>query len=51
MVRGGVVLELSSGEEVCPGVRIIGTEDTEISLDFLVGWFGLSVSLGVVCGG
>ena len=51
MMRGRVVLELSSGEETSPGVGVVGTEDSEISFDFLVSLFGLPISLGVVCSG
>ena len=47
----GVVLELGGSKELGPLVRVIGTEDTEISFYFLVGWFGLSVGLWVVGSG
>ena len=42
------MLKFGGGKEFRPLVRIIGTEDTEISFDFLIGSFSLSVSLGVV---
>ena len=45
------MMELSSGKEVSPFLWIAGTEDMEISFDLLVGSFGLSICLGVVCGG
>ena len=32
-------------------MRIIGTEDAEVGFDFLIGTFGLSISLGVVGSG
>ena len=44
-------MELSGGKEVSPFPWIVGTEDTDISFDLLVGWFGLSICLRVVCGG
>ena len=50
-MRNRVVLELSRGKELRPLMRIIGTEDTEISFDFLIGSFSLSISLGVVGSG
>ena len=34
-----------------PLVGVVGTEDTEISFYFLIGWFGLSVGLGMVGSG
>ena len=43
-----VVLEFSGGEELRPLVRVVGTEDLKISLYFLIGSFGLSISLGVI---
>ena len=46
MMGGSVVLELGCGEEVSPGLGIVGAEDSEVGLDFLVGAFGLSISLG-----
>ena len=45
------MLEFGRGKELRPLVRIIGAEDTEISFDFLIGSFSLSISLGVVGGG
>ena len=47
----GVVLEFGRGKELRPLVRIIGAEDTEISFDFLIGSFSLSISLGVIGSG
>ena len=44
------MLEFGRGKKLRPLVGIIGTEDTEISFDFLIGSFGLSISLGVVGG-
>ena len=45
------MLESGRSKELRPLVRIIGAEDTEVSFDFLIGSFSLSISLGVVgCG-
>ena len=44
-------MKLSSGEEVCPFLRVVGTEDAEIGFDLLIGPFSLSICLRVVCGG
>ena len=46
-----VVLEFGRGKELRPLVRIMGAEDTEISFDFLIGSFSLSVSLGMISSG
>ena len=35
-MRNGVVVEFGCGEEFCPFLGIVGTEDSEISLNFLV---------------
>ena len=48
---GGVVVEFGRGEELYPFGRVIGTEDVEIGLEFLIGPFSLSISLRVVGGG
>ena len=45
------MLEFSGSEGLRPLVRVVGTEDLKISLDFLICSFGLSISLGVICGG
>ena len=45
------MMELSSREEVCPFLRVVGAEDTEICSNLLIGSFSLSISLWVVCGG
>ena len=44
-------MKLSSGKEVCPFLRVVGTEDAEIDFNLLIGLFGLSICLGVICGG
>ena len=44
----GVVLELSGGKELGPLVWVIYAEDPDVSFDFLIGSFSLSVSLGVI---
>ena len=46
-----IVLELGRGKELRPLVRVIGTEDMEVSFYFLVGWFGLSVGLRIIGSG
>ena len=47
----GIVLEFGRGKELGPLVGIIGTEDTEISLYFLIGSFSLSISLRMIGSG
>ena len=44
------MVEFSCGKEFQPFLGIVGTEDSEIGLDFLVGLFGLPISLRVVGG-
>ena len=44
-------MKLSSGKEVCPFLRVVGTEDAKICFNFLIGSFSLSVSLWVICSG
>ena len=44
-------MKLSGREEVCPFLRVVGTEDMKIDFDLLIGLFSLSISLWVVCGG
>ena len=44
------MVKLSSGKEVCPFLRVIGTEDTKVCFNFLIGSFCLSVHLRVVHG-
>ena len=50
-MRNRVVKEFSCGEKFCPFLRIVGTEDSEISLNFLVGSLSLSIHLRVISGG
>ena len=45
------MMKLSGGKEVCPFPRVVGTEDAEIGFNLLIGLFGLSVCLRVICGG
>ena len=45
------MVEFSGGEELHPFSWVIGAEDTEIGLEFLIGSFSLSISLGVVGSG
>ena len=49
-VRNGVVVEFGCGKEFRPFLGIVGTEDSEIGLNFLVGLFSLPISLGVIGG-
>ena len=42
------MLKFSGSEEVGPLVGVVGTEDAEISFYFLIGSFGLSVSLRMI---
>ena len=49
-MRNGVVKEFSCGEKFCPFLRIVGTEDLEISLNFLVGLLDLPICLRVIGG-
>ena len=41
-------MELSGREEVHPFSRVVGAKDAEICFDFLIGSFGLSISLWMV---
>ena len=45
------MMKLSGGNEVCPFLRVVGTEDAKISFNFLIGSFHLSICLGVISGG
>ena len=45
------MVEFGGGEELHPFSQVIGAEDTEIGLEFLIGSFSLSVSLRVVGSG
>ena len=45
------MMEFGGGKELHPFSRVVGAEDAEISLEFLVGSFSLSVGLRMVCGG
>ena len=44
------MVEFGCGKEFQPFLGVVGTEDSEIGLDFLVGSFGLPISLGMVGG-
>ena len=50
-MRNGVVVEFGCGEKFCLFLGVVGTEDLEISLNFLAGSFGLSISLRVIGSG
>ena len=45
------MVEFSGGKELYPFSWVVGAEDAEISLEFLIGSFSLSVGLRVVGGG
>ena len=45
------MVEFGRGEELHPFSRVIGAEDMEIGLEFLIGSFGLSVGLRMVGSG
>ena len=45
------MVEFGRGEELHPFSRVIGAEDVEIGLKFLIGSFSLSVSLRMVGSG
>ena len=45
------MMKLSSGKEVHPFLRIIGTEDVKICFNLLIGSLGLSIRLRVICSG
>ena len=42
------MVEFGYSKEFQPFLGVIGAEDSEIGLDFLVGSFGLPICLGVV---
>ena len=48
---GGVMVEFGGREVLHPFSRVIGAEDTEIGLEFLIGSFCLSIGLRVVGSG
>ena len=45
------MVKLSSGKEVCPFPRVVGTEDTKVCFNLLIGSFHLSICLRVIHGG
>ena len=45
------MVELGRGKELHPFGWVIGAEDVEIGLEFLIGSFSLSVGLRVIGGG
>ena len=48
---GRVMVEFGRGEELHPFSRVIGAEDAEIGLEFLIGSFSLSVGLRMIGSG
>ena len=45
------MVKLSSGKEVCPFPRVVGAKNAKVHFNLLIGSFGLSISLRVVCSG
>ena len=45
------MVEFGGGKELHPFSWVIGAKDVEISFEFLIGSFSLSVGLRVVCSG
>ena len=45
------MMEFGGGKELHPFSQVVGAKDVEISLEFLIGLFSLSVGLRVVCSG
>ena len=45
------MVKLSSGKEVRPFPRVVGTEDVEVCFNLLIGLFCLSIHLRVIHGG
>ena len=50
-IRNGVVVEFGSGEEFHPFLRVVGTKDSEIGFDLLIGSFSFSISLRMISSG
>ena len=50
-VWGRVMVEFGRGEELHPFSWVIGADDAEIGLEFLIGSFSLSIGLRVVGSG
>ena len=48
---GRVMVEFGGGKELHPFSQVIGAEDAEIGLEFLIGSLSLSISLRVVGSG
>ena len=44
-------MKLCCGKEVCPFLRVVGTEDAKICFNLLIGLFCLSICLRVIHGG
>ena len=47
----GVMVEFGRRKKLCPFGWVVGAEDLEIGLEFLIGSFGLSVGLRMVGSG
>ena len=45
------MVEFCRGKELCPFSRVVGTEDAEISLKFLISSLSLTISLRVISSG
>ena len=50
-MRVVIISEFCMGDQFGPRCGIIAAEDAKVGFDFLVGWFGLSISLRVVRSG
>ena len=44
-------MEFCGGKELYPFSQVVGTEDAEISLEFLISSLGLTISLRVISSG
>ena len=44
-------MEFCGGKELYPFSQVVGTEDVEISLEFLISSLGLTISLRVISSG
>ena len=45
------MLEFSKRKELRPLMGVVGTKDTKIGFNFLIGSLGLSICLRMICGG
>ena len=45
------MLEFGGREEIKPAFGVVRTKDAKVDFNFLIGAFGLTVGLGVICRG